>query len=94
MPCRITQDGGSVKITQEPHLAEMRGRPGAPPVFDLALGTAQPYMLTVETGASDNDFELGDALFRRRGRRVRLAVGLGGLAHGVDPLDHHLPRVV
>src|SRR5919204_3833096 len=59
MTCRITQDGGSVKITQEPHLAEMRGRPSGPPVFDLTLGTAQPYLLTVETGASDNDVELG-----------------------------------
>ena len=71
MPCRITQDGGSVRITQEPHLAEMRGRPGAPPVFDLALGTAQPYILTVETGASDNDFELGGLPINR------LAVKLG-----------------
>ena len=71
MTCRITQDGGSVKITQEPHLAEMHGRPSGPPVFDLTLGTAQPYLLTVETGASDNDFELGGLPI------TRLAVKLG-----------------
>ena len=41
------------------------------PTFDLALGTAQPYSLTVETGASDTDFELGGVPL------IRLAIKLG-----------------
>jgi hypothetical protein len=59
LPCRITQEGGAVQITQDPHLTQGLGRAPGVPTFDLALGTAQPYMLTIETGASDTAFELG-----------------------------------
>jgi hypothetical protein len=59
MPCRITQEGGMVWITQNPQLAQLLGLSQGVPTFDLALGTAQPYMLTVETGASDTALELG-----------------------------------
>jgi hypothetical protein len=59
MPCRITQEGGAVRITQDPQLTQALGLSQGVPTFDLALGTAQPYMLTIETGASDTAFELG-----------------------------------
>ena len=59
MPCRITQEGGVVRITQNPQLTQVLGLSGGVPTFDLALGTAQPYMLTIETGASEGAFELG-----------------------------------
>src|SRR5205823_5562018 len=59
MPCRITQDGGAVRITQDPQLTQVLGLSRGVPTFELALGTAQPYMLTIETGASETAFELG-----------------------------------
>src|SRR5919204_5188072 len=59
MPCRITQEGGAVRITQDPQLTQVLGLARGVPTFDLALGAAQPYMLTIETGASDTSFELG-----------------------------------
>src|SRR5438067_1275640 len=59
MPCSITQDGGAVRITQDPQLTQVLGLSRGVPTFDLALGTAQPYMLTIETGASEGAFELG-----------------------------------
>ena len=71
MPCRIARVGGAVRITQEPQLTQVLGLARGVQTFDLALGTAQPYMLTVETGASDNDFELGGVAI------TRLAVKLG-----------------
>jgi hypothetical protein len=59
MPCRITQEGGVVWITQNPQLTQLLGLSPGVPTFDLALGTAQPYTLTIETGASDTAVELG-----------------------------------
>jgi hypothetical protein len=59
-PCKIEQDGGSVRLAQEwgshwwgPWTSE------SVPRFDLALGAARPYALTLEVGASENTFELG-----------------------------------
>lgn len=71
VPCRIIQEGGSARITQEPHLGALLGWGRGVPTFDLALGTAQPYTLTVETGASDTSFELGGLPL------TRLSVKLG-----------------
>jgi hypothetical protein len=59
LPCRITREGGVARITQNPQLTQLLGLSRDVPTFDLALGTAQPYMLTIETGASDTAFELG-----------------------------------
>jgi hypothetical protein len=58
-PCKIEQDGGSVRLTQEwgghwwgPWSSE------SVPRFDLALGAERPYALTLEIGASENSFDL------------------------------------
>src|SRR5919198_3997233 len=75
MPCRITQEGGVVRITQNPQLTQLLGLSQGVPTFDLALGPAQPYMLTIETGASDTTCELGGLPL------TRLIVKLGAGKH-------------
>lgn len=58
LPFRVLQEGDSVRITQEwslPHTWNFDD----PPTFDLALGNFMPYSLTIETGASSCQLELG-----------------------------------
>ena len=58
---KIEQEGGNVRITQEYAGGTGLGsllRP-AIPRFDLKLGRAKPYMLSLETGASDSALDLG-----------------------------------
>ncbi len=69
--CHISQDGGLARITQEPHLVGPQHWGRGIPTFDLALGVALPYTLTIDTGASDTDFELGGLPL------TRLAIKLG-----------------
>lgn len=71
LPCRVVQEGGTARITQDPQIGALQGWGRGVPIFDLALGTAQPYTLTVETGASDTEFELGGLPL------TRLAIKLG-----------------
>src|SRR6185312_2703556 len=59
MQCRTIVDGGLARITQEPRLPALKSIPRGVPTFDLALGTAQSFALTIETGASDTVFEVG-----------------------------------
>jgi len=69
--CHVAQEGGMARITQVPRLASPQHWGRGVPSFDLALGTALPYTLTIETGASDSDFELGGLPL------TRLALKLG-----------------
>jgi hypothetical protein len=55
----VVQEGGSVRITQEPRLAAVPGLGRGTPTFDLGLGASLPYSLTIETGASDGELQLG-----------------------------------
>lgn len=59
LPLHITQSGGMVKISQEINPAELFGYFGGPPVFDLTLGTGKAYALSIETGASECQLDLG-----------------------------------
>lgn len=59
LPYKVAREGGSVRITQEARVAEMLGLFKGAPAFDLRLGTARPFDLSVESGASDNALELG-----------------------------------
>jgi len=59
LECSVRQEGGSARISQEPHMAAMLGWRHGIPTFNLALGTGRPYILSIETGACDTDFELG-----------------------------------
>jgi hypothetical protein len=71
LPCRIVQDSGSARITQDPNVGALLGIGRGIPTFDLTLGTGQPYALVIETGASDSEFELGGVPL------TRLAVKVG-----------------
>ena len=55
----ITQDQGTARITAPKDPADVLGLLEGVPRFDLALGKAQPYALTIESGASENELDLG-----------------------------------
>ena len=60
MPLKIDSDGGTVKITQDYRGGEWWGLvSGSPPRLDMTLGTDKPYLLTLEVGASESQFDLG-----------------------------------
>ena len=59
VPVQVEQDGGTVRLKQDYKSFFPFGWFSTPPKFDLTLGKAQPYALTIEMGASDNSFELG-----------------------------------
>jgi hypothetical protein len=57
LPLRVIEEGGTVTITQRTD--EIWGNWGRPPTLELALGKARPYVLTIESGASESEFDLG-----------------------------------
>lgn len=59
MPVRIAQEETRARITQEYSWPVHWGRVHTPPVFDLALGTAQPFAMSLETGAGEAHLDLG-----------------------------------
>jgi hypothetical protein len=59
LPPKITQDGGMARISQEYRWPETWGTITTPPRFDLTLGKAGAYTLTIEAGASETDLDLG-----------------------------------
>jgi hypothetical protein len=59
LPPLIQQEGGEARIMQNYQAFNPFGFFTSTPRIDLALGTAQPYALGVELGASDNTLDLG-----------------------------------
>jgi hypothetical protein len=59
LPAKILQEGGTVRITQSHSWTDILGWFGGVPTFDLALGKVRPYTLALESGASENKFDLG-----------------------------------
>lgn len=59
LPCRVVSEGGTVRITQDRNVAEFFGLLGGVPAFDLVLGGAGPYELTLESGAAEVDADFG-----------------------------------
>jgi hypothetical protein len=59
LPPLIQQEGGEARIMQNYQAFNPLGLFTSTPQIDLTLGTAQPYSLGVELGASDNTLELG-----------------------------------
>jgi hypothetical protein len=60
LPCKIEQEGATARISQQVSRVDLFGRfGGQTPTFDLALGTSRPYMLAIETGASELTGDFG-----------------------------------
>jgi hypothetical protein len=59
LPLKIDEKGGRVTITQDYDVAGLGGLFRYTPRFELALGKARPYALTLEAGASDHAVDLG-----------------------------------
>jgi len=57
---RIVEDEGTVRITEsEPSFERIPAVFGGVPRYELAIGKGRPFALTVETGASEFEMELG-----------------------------------
>jgi hypothetical protein len=57
---RILEEGGSVTITEaEPSFERIPAVFGGVPRYELEFGKERPFALTIETGASDFDLDLG-----------------------------------
>jgi hypothetical protein len=59
LPCRLSQEGGQVRISQGTEVSQMLGLLSHAPRLDLRLGLGRPFALTIETGASQSDLHLG-----------------------------------
>ena len=55
----ISQDAEGAQISVPKAFADLFRHFDGPPRLDLTLGTARPFALTIETGASENRLELG-----------------------------------
>jgi len=73
LPISVTHEHGSVRITQQTRLSDVKGFRAAVPTLDLSLGTGRAVTLQVATGASDVHAELGGLMLRRAA--VRLGAG-------------------
>jgi hypothetical protein len=65
VPLRIDLTGNTARISQSFDWPSTWGTFRQPPTFDLFLGKGQPYMLTIEGGASEAELELGGLPLRR-----------------------------
>ncbi len=59
LPLRISQENGSVRITQRQEWDEILHLFEGRPTLDLILGKAMPYKLAIDTGASETYIDLG-----------------------------------
>jgi hypothetical protein len=62
---RVLEEGGSVTITEtEPSFERIPAVFGGVPRYELELGKERPFTLTIETGASEFDLDLGGVPLR------------------------------
>ncbi len=59
LPFNLRSDEGMVRISQEYNLAGTLGLLSGVPAFDLTLGRAKPFQLSIDSGATDAVLELG-----------------------------------
>ncbi len=64
VPLRIEQNGGNVRISQTFDWPQSWGTFNEPPTFDLVIGKARPFVLTIEGGASEAEMDLGGVPLR------------------------------
>ena len=88
-PLRILEEEASVTITEtEPSLERIPAVFGGVPRYDVEFGKQRPFALTIETGASDFDLDLGRIPLSRL--MVRQGAGkleLGFSAPNPEPLE-------
>jgi hypothetical protein len=86
---RILEEGASVTITEtEPSFEHIPSVFGGVPRYDLEFGKERPFALTIETGASDFDLDLGGVPLSRL--MVRLGAGkleLGFSVPNPEPME-------
>ena len=59
-PPRIVEDGGAVRISEGgPSFEQIPAVLGGVPRYELAFGKGRPFALTIETGASEFEMDLG-----------------------------------
>lgn len=56
---KVTREGGAVKITQKHGLGTLKSPFSGAPTMNLKLGTARPYTMMIESGASESSIDLG-----------------------------------
>ncbi len=59
LPFNVRKEEGTVRISQEYNLAGTLGLLSGVPVFDLTLGRAKPFLLSIDSGATDAALDLG-----------------------------------
>src|ERR687895_474528 len=86
---RILEEGASVTITEaEPSFERIPSVFGGVPRYELEFGKERPFALTIETGASDFDLDLGGVPLSRL--MVRQGAGkfeLGFSAPNPEPME-------
>ena len=83
---RIIQEGGSVTITEdEPSFERIPAVFGGVPRYELEFSKQRPFALTIETGASDFDLDLGDVPLSG----LMVSQGAGKLAPGFSVPNPH-----
>jgi hypothetical protein len=65
VPLRIVPEGGTVRLVAGDNPAVALGLFSSVPTFDLKLGTAQPFTLTVHLGGGDCTLDLGSVPITR-----------------------------
>ena len=78
LPLNVTQEGGAVTLTQGPDLTHLPHPFAGVPTLKLGLGAAKPFALTLDTGAGENECELGNLPL------VRLTVREGAVTSRID----------
>jgi hypothetical protein len=70
IPCVVSQDGGAVRISQGRGVADFVGLIDGVPSFDLRLGRAKVFSLTIDNGAGEATLDLGGVpISRATGRQ-------------------------
>jgi hypothetical protein len=88
LPLSVTEEHGTVRISQHTRLSDVKAFKAAVPTLDLALGTGRRLSLHLATGASDVNLELGGLSLRRVSVRMGAGSASIGFATPVQgPLD-------
>jgi hypothetical protein len=90
LPLTVTEEYGTVRVSQQARLSDVRGFKAAVPTLDLGLGVGRRLSLHLATGASDVHLDLGGLGLRV----VSLRMGAGSATITFDsPVTGALERL-